>query len=234
MRILIVDQCSSTKDFPNDLPVIGQDETGELDREEALEKHGISGIPAETLYDGKQQRRIEDAVQTLCGVKQHKVDRHFVSAGFGLVAAEECLPPYEATFNEMSKEEMESRSQRFGLTDGLRELLRNGDYDIVFFALGSKYYSAFELQTVISSSPSDTTIVLFNQEQVDEENDNVVSVPARTVQGKKQGSTVVGLKGTYIKNFAAALDEDEERISLSKAANYCRGNNSQSGFDSYI
>lgn len=232
MRILIVDQCSGSKDCASDLAEIDQERTGELSREEALAEVGIDGIPAKNLYVGKQQRRITEAVDSLT-TKGYEVDRYFISAGFGLIQADERLPPYEATFNNMAKAERDERSQRFKLTERIESLVEDEDFSLVFFALGSKYYGAFDLESVLATTPTETAVVLFNQERLATRYENVESVPARTEQGKKFGSTVVGLKGTYLKNFATSLAEDDTNISASKAAEYCTTKPTQSGFDQY-
>ena len=78
--------------------------------------------------------------------------------------------------------------------------------------------------------------MLFNQEAVGDSYGQVVSVPARTEQGKQFGSTVVGLKGTYVKNFAAAIDSAENSITPERAVEYCLTDlvgGSQSGIDNY-
>ncbi len=235
MRLLIIDQCSGTKDFPDDLPVADQEWTGRADQNEILSSLDIDGIQARDLYNGKQQQRIGEASRLL-EANGHNVSRYFLSAGFGAVAADVRLPPYEATFNKMTKAEIKERSRKFGLTERLLTLIENNDYNIVFFALGMKYYDAFDLKRVLSAVPTETTVVLFNQEEIEDNYENVVSVPARTEQGKKYGSTVVGLKGTYLKHFAAAIEDDEASILPSEAAEYCLtspSEGSQSGIDSY-
>jgi hypothetical protein len=235
MRVLIIDQCSGTKDFPDDLPVADQEWTGRADQNEILSSLDIDGIQARDLYNGKQQQRIGEAVQVL-KTNDHDVTRYFLSAGFGAVAADVRLPPYEATFNKMTKDEIEERSNKFGLTERIKTLIENNDYDIVFFALGMKYYDAFDLRGVLSAMPTKTTVVLFNQEEIEDDYENVVSIPARTEQGKKYGSSVIGLKGTYLKYFAAAIGDDEAPILPSEAAEYCLtspSGGSQSDIDRY-
>jgi hypothetical protein len=235
MRILIIDQCSGTKNHPEDHPVVDQEGTRNTDAEGLLQSLGIDGIRAKDLYTGKQQKRITDSVRTL-EQKNNEVERVFISAGFGLVDADQRLPPYEATFNTMSKSEIAERSERFRLTEYIDELIDGGSFDIVFFALGSKYYEVLDLDELLASVPTETTIVLFNQEELGDAYDQVVSVPARTEQGKRFGSAVVGLKGTYLKNFAGAIDSAENSITPERAVEYCLTDfvgGSQSGIDNY-
>lgn len=234
MRILIIDQCSGTKSYPESHPVVDQEGTRNADAEELLESLDIEGIQANDLYAGKQQKRITEAVHKLRR-KNHEVDRYFISAGFGLVSDGQRLPPYEATFNSMSKAEIAERKEEFKVTERLTEIINTDDFDVVFLALGSKYYEAIDLGSLLSSVPADTAVVLFNQESL-EEDEQIVSVPARTEQGKEYGSTVVGLKGTYLMNFAAAVGDSQKSITAEEAAEYCQTDptaGTQPDIDSY-
>jgi len=47
---------------------------------------------------------------------------------------------------------------------------------------------------------------VFNREVVEDQFDNIVSVPARTEDAKRHGTIVVGLKGHYMKNFANRVE----------------------------
>lgn len=227
MRVLIVDQCSGTKDYPEGYPVIEQSETRNADSDDVLREFGIDGIKSKDLYSGKQQKRISDSVRIL-EKKENEVKRVFISAGFGLVDADQRLPPYEATFNSMSKSEIAERTESFRLTERLINLINGEDFDIVFFPLGSKYYEVLELEQLLTSISSDVMVVLFNQEEVENSHRQAVSIPARTEQGKQFGSTVVGLKGTYLKNFATALDSTESSVDYGKIVEYCRTDMSDS------
>ncbi len=235
MRILIIDQCSGTKSHPADYPVVDQEGTKNEDVESLLQNLGIEGIRAKDLYDGKQQRRITEAVHALT-TKGHNVERFFISAGFGLVNEDQRLPPYEATFNSMSQAEIAEREERFQLTQRLRELINTGSFDIVFLALGAKYYDTIDLNGLLSSTPVETTVVLFNQEDLEGKYEQAISVPARTEEGKKFGSAVIGLKGTYLKNFSAILAGSKVSVTPDEAAEYCLTDpsaNSQSGIDNF-
>jgi len=235
MRILIIDQCSGTKSYPENHPVVDQECTKQGDVESLLQSLGIEGIRAKDLYAGKQQRRITEAVQTLRR-KDHGVERFFISAGFGLINENQRLPPYEATFNLMSRTEITERKEQFRLTQGLKDVIDAGKFNTVFLALGAAYYEAINLDELVNSVPLETAVVLFNQEAVEERYEQTVSVPARTEQGKEFGSTVVGLKGTYLKNFSAALADSQDSVSPEQAAEYCLtdpSTGSQSGIDNY-
>ncbi|SDY90894.1 hypothetical protein [Halopenitus persicus] len=221
MKILIIDQCSGAKEYPDESPVFDADEIDAQPREELFEQEGVARLRARDLYKGRQQQYISEAVDALRETG-YEVDRYFISAGFGLVEETEELPPYEVTFNEMLKEELLNRRTKLGIPQSVRELFAvEKPYDIVFFALGSKYYLSIDVQGIMSEIPSGTWGVLFNQAEVANGRKNLISIPARTDEAKENGSIVVALKGTYLKNFASNLSAGNTIETISDIEEFC-------------
>jgi hypothetical protein len=128
----------------------------------------------------------------------------YISAGFGLVSEETALPPYNITFSNMTAAEIDERAVGLGIPDDVREAVSSDQtYDIVILALGSDYYRSCGLRGVLKALPDETIGVVFNQEELAAEHENVISVPARTAEAKEHGTIVVAIKGLYIQNFAA-------------------------------
>ena len=201
LNILVVDQCSGSKAVPDDAPIFDADETLAFSKEALLGRDNVPAIAAADLYTGRQQEYVADAVRHLRR-QGHGVDRYFVSAGFGLVAEDEPLPPYEVTFSGMNVGQIRARSEQLHVQDDLHRVLARADYDIVFFTLGSTYYTSIDIDDAVQKIPANTIGVVFNRELVDQQFDNIVSVPARTADAKEHGTIVIGLKGLYLKNFA--------------------------------
>ena len=212
MRILIIDQCSNSKSYPEESVAFDASEIDDAGLDALRGREDAVSIPARKLYAGRQQQYVSDAVDSLRG-NGHNVDRYFVSAGFGLVEENEELPPYNVTFANMTASEIESRAVTLELKDRTRDTISSEPYDIIFFALGSDYYRAIDLPETLSAVPEGTTGVTFNQEEVAEQYGNVISVPARTEQAKEYGTIVVALKGIYLKNFANNLARGSEPTS---------------------
>ena len=232
MRILIVDQCSASKDHSDGVDPLELDDI-EGSPEEAISSSDLNGIEAADLYTGKQQRRIDTAVRNL-RQKGHEVDRFFVSAGFGLVRETERLPPYNVTFSGMNNERIRQRGEELGITDKLVDQVGKDRYELAFFALGSDYYRAMDIEQVLASVPKETTVIMFNREEDEEEWGNVLSIPARTEEARENGSTVIGLKGTYLERFASRLDEGSVEIDEEVIRDYCESSEtSQTNFDEY-
>lgn len=231
MRVLIVDQCSGSKSFPDSAHVYSVEE---------IDRYGADGVrreshitlPAHELYDGRQQRFINDAVDTLRN-DGHTVDRLYVSAGFGLVEEEAQLPPYEATFREMDAATAKERAAMFDITEELvSSVTEDAPYDVVFLPLGNDYVRAIDLDRVLSNLPSESLGVIFNSETVATEYEYVTSLSARTAEAEAHGTITVALKGQYIKNFATRV---EGRVSsTSQLVDSCtRTDTTQIEFDDF-
>ncbi|QDX41803.1 queuine tRNA-ribosyltransferase tRNA-guanine transglycosylase [Salarchaeum sp. JOR-1] len=205
LDVLVIDQCSGSKDIPEGAPVFDADETLEFSKEDLLSRDNVPGIAARDLYTGRQQGFVKDAARRLRS-QGHDVERYFISAGFGLVTEEELLPPYEVTFSSMNVGEIRERSRLLGIQEDLRKVLHETDYDVVFFTLGSDYYTSIDIDEMVQQVRPDRIGVVFNRELVGDQFENIVSVPARTEDAKNHGTIVVGLKGLYMKNFAQRLE----------------------------
>jgi hypothetical protein len=201
LDILIIDQCSGSKYVPNGEQIFGMNEIDSSSREELLGRDDAIGVKANELYTGRQQEAISNAVRQIRS-DGHRVERYFISAGFGLVDEEERLPPYEVTFSGMNVSEIRERSDRLGIQDDLYRVLDQSEYDIVFFTLGSDYYRSIDIDRTVQRIRPDRIGVVFNRDLVDEQYDNIVSVSARTEDAKRHETIVIGLKGTYMENFA--------------------------------
>lgn len=236
MRILIVDQCCGTKEYPDAINPVSGEALYTQNKDEILEQQGLDGIEARHLYHGRQQNRIGEAVDRLRAAG-HEVDLYYVSAGFGVVEETERLPPYEATFKTMDTDLVAELADLLSLTEDTADLLSE-NVDLAFFALGDDYYSALDLDRVLDTAPAETTVALLNRSEAAEGRANVVPVPAGQDQAEKQGTTALGLKGTLLKNFAAACGAGDTVPSSSTIVDYCLHGAedesiTQSGFDDF-
>ncbi len=217
LDILIIDQCSGSKYVPEGEQVFGIDDIDNSSREALLNQDSAIGVEAGELYTGRQQESISNAVRRLRS-DGHHVERYFISAGFGLVSENERLPPYEVTFSGMSVSEIRNRSDRLSIRTDLNRVLDQSDYDIVFFTLGSDYYTSIDIDQTVQQIRPDRIGIVFNRDLVGEQYDNIVSVPARTDDAKRHGTIVIGLKGVYMENFAQNIGDvmelDPDTISL--------------------
>lgn len=232
MNILVIDQCSKKKDYPDIIEPYDAETIDASTRENLLDRNSTSKQKARNLYAGRQQSYITQAVDKL-RASGDAVDRYFISAGFGLVAAEDLLPPYDVTFADYTSDEMERRAAKLDIQNDVINLLSD-DYEIVFFALGSDYHQSLDLPTIVETTSSDTWVVCFNCKSHIEGLDNAISIPARTEQAKEQGTIVVALKGKYLQNFAEHRSHGKQVSGTEDIVKYCTvPYTAQSGLDQY-
>lgn len=233
MNILVIDQCSKDKVQLPDEDTYTKEDLADGGSTDEVRANADLTLRAVDLYTGRQQKFITRAAEKLESRAGDTVDRYFISAGFGLVHETDPLPPYDVTFTDSSAREIERRATDLGIERKLLNLV-TGEYDIVFFALGSDYYGTFDLSVVLDAISPDTWVVCFNHESVTESYPNVLSLPARTEQAKEQKTIVVALKGKYLQNFAEHRAHDADVLDLDDLETYCTTPyGSQSDLQSY-
>jgi hypothetical protein len=111
-----------------------------------VERHRLlatSLVPAERLYQGQQHIRLMPGVEAAREVG-HRVAVSIVSAGYGLLAGDAAVAPYECTFRGMSAGERRAWADCLGLEAAVKGLLeRTADAAIVL--LGDDYLDACAL-----------------------------------------------------------------------------------------
>jgi hypothetical protein len=97
-------------------------------------------VPAEKLYRGQQHVRLMRGVEAARDLG-HLVSVSIVSAGYGLVAGDDAVAPYECSFQGMSAPERREWAVRLGLADSVSQLLEQRA-DAAIVLLGEDYFSA--------------------------------------------------------------------------------------------
>lgn len=220
INILIIDQCSGSKYTPEGMREFNIDEINNRSKEDLLEQENTHSIAACDLYTGRQQTQITSAVRRLRS-DGHDVQRYFISAGFGLVGEDELLPPYEVTFSDMTVQQIRDRSSMLNIKNDVSKVLTQSEYDIVFFSLGKDYYKSINIDQMVQRVQPDRIGVVFNRDLLNDQYDNIVSVPARTDDAKRHGTIVIGLKGLYLNNFAQNLS-NTDKIDPKTIRTFCR------------
>lgn len=109
-KILIITSCTKDKVIPPLGPNLHQLTTDQLwderDDDRVTRNFGVLDeyrVPASQLYHGRQHLQLMQGVNLLRQTFSHAVvDLKIISAGFGLVSEEQPLPPYNATFADLS------------------------------------------------------------------------------------------------------------------------------------
>lgn len=102
-------------------------------------------LPAEQLYTGQQHKRLMRGVRAMREAHgPSSVDLRIVSAGFGLLRADEAIPTYDTTFSGMGARQLHAHANRLGIPTDLRQALRE-PYDLAIILLGEQYLKAAQL-----------------------------------------------------------------------------------------
>lgn len=200
MNILIIDQCSKKKNVREGVTPLDAETIDNNDLQDLRERSQAAFIEAEKLYAGRQQQFISDAVNELRAAGD-RVDRYFISAGFGCVEETEPIPPYNVTFTDYTKTETRERGEKLAIEADLRELVGD-EYDVIFFSLGTDYCESFDLSAVLADIPEETWVVCFNQDSVADSFTNTLSLSAGNDEADVNGTIALALKGKYLQYFA--------------------------------
>lgn len=231
MRILVIDQCSNKKDVPKDHEELDETAVDNNELRELLEREDTVSRRAQNLYTGRQQRFVTEAIEQLTDAGED-VERYFVSAGFGLVPEEQTLPAYNVRFR--NKGHAKTRGRELDLPDTVSEKIDSESYDLVFLPLGATYYEAIDLEKTVEEAPNDAYVVVFNRDDLAAEHANVISLTANTETGSKYGGGAIGVKGTYLKNFAANIAAGATVDDLADIERLCTTESTeQTGFERF-
>lgn len=145
-RILVVTSCTKDKAIPLLRPDLHQLMPDQLwdEREDDRTTRNFGEldeyrVPASKLYRGRQHQQLMKGVELLRQTFGHAVvDVKIISAGFGLVNEEQPLPPYNATFADLSSSKILTISQRLRIPQSISRLMSDS-YDCAFFLLGDRY-----------------------------------------------------------------------------------------------
>jgi hypothetical protein len=141
MNITVITSCTDRKavSTPNQLTHADfrQGPAHVLLREAEL---GPCMLPAGQMYTGEQHFRLMQGVNR-ARYAGHTVQVHIVSAGYGVVAENRLIAPYEATFNNMDRAEAAVWAQSLSIPAALADILGK-PADRVLVLLGERYMEA--------------------------------------------------------------------------------------------
>lgn len=213
-RVLVVTSCTGEKRFKpkNQLTLADfQDPARLTDQEVELASYAC---PAGEMYTGAQHLRLMEGVEALRqAFGSNVVDVKILSAGYGLIAENREIAPYEVTFNAMKGYEVDAWARSLGIHRAFEQALQN--YDLVFVLLGENYLRSLCLP--IKTRPDQTLVFFASQTGTH----SISGLAAKTfvlqlsnAEAKRYRYSLVGLKGFLFKRFAEAAIEKPELFRL--------------------
>lgn len=211
-RVLVVTSCTGEKRFkPNNQLTLAdfQDAARLTDQEVELASYAC---PAGEMYTGAQHLRLMEGVKALRqALGSTVVDVKILSAGYGLIAENREIAPYEVTFNAMKGYEVDAWARSLKVHRAFEQALQN--YDLVFILLGENYLRSLYLP--VETRP-DQTLVFFASQTGTQ---SIYGLAAKTfvlqlsnAEAKRYHYGLVGLKGFLFKRFAQSAIEKPELL----------------------
>ncbi len=156
---------------------------------------GHEKLIAERLYDGEQHRRLMRGVNAYRQASTgFKIDLRILSAGYGLVDGNWPLSPYDTSFADLKKSEIDEKAAALDIPVDVAEVLSR-DHALVILLLGDDYMRAASIN---SDSKFASPTIAFGGNQLAlrlGDVSNLKIVAAGKDQARRFSCGLVGLKG---------------------------------------
>ena len=151
-RILIITSCTGEKALAHPDGLSASDFLNGRDHLDARHAELAPHLrSARELYSGQQHLRLLRGVRRAEEAGTLSVDLRILSAGYGLVAADTLLAPYEYTFKGMKKADLRAQASRLGIPQAVRNALAEAA-DLTLVLLGDDYIEACALDDSVSTA----------------------------------------------------------------------------------
>ena len=198
MKVLVITSCTGRKKHkpPNQLNYEDFASPKCLHRRTAELKD--FKVPAAEMYTGQQHQHLMAGLEEVRKVYGSAVvDLHIISAGYGLLAEDDVIVPYNVTFSGLNKGGLLARSNRLQLHEHVETLISG--YDLVFFLLGKEYVQALQLPLEVPDTVTQIFLLGTGYKKLIPDSPNVHFVPAGSALARELGVMGVTLKGFVFK-----------------------------------
>ena len=200
MRILVITSCTGRKKHksPNQLTYEDFASPERLHRRTAELKDVKA--PAAEMYTGQQHRHLMAGLEEIRKIYGSAVvDLHIISAGYGLLAEDDVIVPYNVTFSGLNKGDLLARSNSLQLHKRVETLIAG--YDLVFFLLGKEYVQALQLPFEIPNTVTQVFLLGTGYRKLIPDSPNVHFIPTGSSLAHELGVMGVALKGFVFKKI---------------------------------
>ena len=215
-RIQIISQCTNSKRGSNPDQLTKADfYSSEKELRKRMAEQQKYMHMARGLYTGDQHVRVMRGVDRING-RPRGVQAHvrIVSAGFGLVEADDYLHPYNCTFSGMQKKEIRRHGDYLDIPEDVKDALEEEGWALHIVILGREYLLGADLKRTMPELSAPT--ILFCTESAPERDlkiPNLTCVPLiKDVHCGEFGCGSIGLKGAVVEQMLFRLDGDLTRL----------------------
>ncbi len=207
MHILVITSCTGRKKHkpPNQLNYEDFDSSERFHRR-TVELKGFK-VPAAEMYTGQQHQHLMAGLEEVRKVYGLAViDLHIISAGYGLLAEDDVIVPYNVTFSGLNRGDLLARSDSLQLHEHVETLIAG--YDLVFFLLGKEYVQALQLPFEVPDRVTQIFLLGTGYRKLIPDSPNVHFVPAGSDLARELGVMGVALKGFVFKLLCKVIRRD--------------------------
>ena len=200
MRILVITSCTGRKKHkpPNQLKYEDFASPERLHQRTAELKDFET--PAAEMYTGQQHQHLMAGLEGIRkGYGSAGIDLHIISAGYGLLAEDDVIVPYNVTFSGLNKGDLFARSNSLQLHKHVKTLIAR--YDLVFFLLGKEYVQALQLPFEVPDTIVQIFLLGAGYRKLILDSPNVHFVPSGNDLARELGVMGVALKGFVFKQL---------------------------------
>ena len=209
MRILVITSCTGRKKHKSPNQLNYEDFVSpERLHQRTAELKNFKASAAE-MYTGQQHLYLMEGLQELRKMYgKDVVDLHIISAGYGLLAENDVIVPYNVTFQKLKKKKILERSDKLQIYKHVETSI--ADYKLVIFLLGKEYVQALKLPFKIPDTVTQIFLAAPSWKYVFSNflSDIHVVCAGRDLVDQLDGATGYNLKGFVFKRLCNAACRD--------------------------
>lgn len=167
-------------------------------------KKATTGGKATDVYLGDQHVRIKRAVE-LARAEGHEIAWHIVSAGLGLIDAEQRIEPYDVTFAGLGKAKIAAAAKDLSIPEDFAALVAK-KADLIIVALGDDYLQAAGWHSELTLGGFTKLYCSSSMAQRQDHPRNCARVGVDNALARKERCGIIGLKGKLVANYMSTLE----------------------------
>jgi hypothetical protein len=211
MKIQVITSCTGEKRHSAPNQLVQEDFRGLHDcagfksREQSLSEFAL---PAEDLYTGQQHARLMSGVQKIRrSLSVDVIDLWILSAGYGLIASDQRIVPYECTFQGMKSGDLCEWADHLRIPETAREVLATpADFTLVL--LGESYLRALNLDGSVEFKSPTLFFTSDKARRFVQGHGKLRVVTLSNADTKRFSCGLVGLKGELGKRLLASIAKE--------------------------
>ena len=212
MKLLIITSCTGEKaSSPGNQLVLEDFVRGGAHLSKREKELTAFALPARKIYTGQQHVRLMRGIEAVKGAKSLSLDLHILSAGYGMIPADQSVVPYECTFATMKSKELRQWADQLGVPQGFREVVVK-PFDLGLILLGDNYLDSCALDNQVKFGGPTVLFCGTGMAKKLPSMVNVRLVPISNPEAKRFSCGLVALKGELAARMLNGVTQDPKMV----------------------